>query len=111
MTLGEQIRGAREAKNLSQEELAEYMGVSRQAVSKWENDTAVPRGANRKQLAEFLGLELPQAEAAPQKRHVLAWIGWGLAAVLLISILILFVVMRVDPEEPALQSIRFYNEK
>ena len=36
MTLGEQIRQARENKNLSQEELASQLGVSRQAVSKWE---------------------------------------------------------------------------
>ena len=37
MTLGEQIKNSREKKNLSQEELAFQLGVSRQAVSKWEN--------------------------------------------------------------------------
>ena len=34
MSLGEQIRAAREEKGISQEELAERLGVSRQAVSK-----------------------------------------------------------------------------
>ena len=36
MTYGERIRRGREAKALTQEELAEALGVSRQAVSKWE---------------------------------------------------------------------------
>lgn len=126
MTLGEQIRAAREGKNLSQEELAEYMGVSRQAVSKWENNTAVPHGANLERLAEFLGLELPRAEASPKKHNVFAWIGWGLAAVLLIFIVVTWIYQKepvqdhsnmepVAPQEstdtqPSLHSIRFYNE-
>lgn len=42
MTLGERIRSLRMQKNLSQEELAEKLDVSRQSVSKWENDTATP---------------------------------------------------------------------
>lgn len=64
MTLGEQIRSAREAKNLSQEALAEYLGVSRQAVSKWENGTAVPQGANKAALIEILELDLKKDEPA-----------------------------------------------
>lgn len=36
MTLGQQISLLRKQKNISQEELAEAMDVSRQAVSKWE---------------------------------------------------------------------------
>lgn len=36
MTLGEKIMRLRQSKGLSQEELGEKMGVSRQAVSKWE---------------------------------------------------------------------------
>lgn len=43
MTLGEQIKEARERKNYSQEELAEMCGVSRQAVSKWENNGVSPQ--------------------------------------------------------------------
>ena len=42
MTLGEQIKQAREEKNYSQEELASKLDVSRQAISKWENDSAYP---------------------------------------------------------------------
>lgn len=50
MTLGEQIRQAREKKNLSQEELADRLHVSRQAISKWENNNSVPQGINRELL-------------------------------------------------------------
>ena len=37
-TIGSRIAALRKAKNLKQEELAEMLGVSGQAVSKWEND-------------------------------------------------------------------------
>ena len=58
MTLGEQIKQARENKNYSQEELATKLEVSRQAISKWENDTAIPNGINREMLNQILGLSL-----------------------------------------------------
>ena len=35
--LGEKIRSLRKSRNISQEVLAQYLGVSFQAVSKWEN--------------------------------------------------------------------------
>ncbi|MEH6842422.1 helix-turn-helix transcriptional regulator, partial [Priestia megaterium] len=38
MELGEQLQRLREEKNLSREELAQAMNVSRQAVYKWENN-------------------------------------------------------------------------
>ncbi len=40
--MGEKIRSLRKAKNVSQEVLAQYLGVSFQAVSKWENGSAMP---------------------------------------------------------------------
>jgi len=41
-TLGQKIGNLRREKNLTQEELAERLGVSAQAVSKWENDVSCP---------------------------------------------------------------------
>ncbi|MDE7454768.1 MAG: helix-turn-helix domain-containing protein [Clostridia bacterium] len=38
MQLGEKLYKLRESKNMSQEELAERLGVSRQTISNWEND-------------------------------------------------------------------------
>lgn len=40
--MGEKIRSLRKQKNISQEVLAQYLGVSFQAVSKWENGNALP---------------------------------------------------------------------
>ena len=40
--LGEKIRSLRKQKNISQEVLAQYLGVSFQAVSKWENGDNLP---------------------------------------------------------------------
>ncbi|MBP1554341.1 MAG: helix-turn-helix domain-containing protein [Oscillospiraceae bacterium] len=42
MKLGEKIYNLRTAKNLSQGDLAEMLGVSRQSISKWENNSAMP---------------------------------------------------------------------
>lgn len=91
MTLGEQIRRARENKNLSQEELAEQLGVSRQAVSKWENDTSVPQGINRELLSKILELELVTStdrteEKTVGKSKIVKWLGWGVAIVLLAAL-------------------------
>lgn len=43
MTLGQRIQKGRKETGLSQEELAEQLGVSRQAVSRWENDNGCIR--------------------------------------------------------------------
>lgn len=42
MTLGEKIQTCRKSRGLSQEEVASNLGVSRQALSKWECNTSVP---------------------------------------------------------------------
>ena len=41
MTIGEKIQNMRKARGWSQEELAEHIGVSRQAVSRWESGISV----------------------------------------------------------------------
>lgn len=42
MNMADRIQGLRKAKGFSQEELADKVGVSRQAVSKWESGQSVP---------------------------------------------------------------------
>lgn len=60
MTLGQRIVQYRKALGLSQEELADRVGVSRQAVSKWELDEAQPDADNIVRLAQSLGVSTDQ---------------------------------------------------
>ena len=55
-TIGSRIAGARKAKGMTQEELANILGVSSQAVSKWENDASCPDISLLPRLAKELGL-------------------------------------------------------
>lgn len=54
--LGEKIKSLRKQKNISQEVLANYLGVSFQAVSKWENDSTMPDVTMIPALASFFGV-------------------------------------------------------
>ena len=54
MSIGERILELRKQKNISQVQLANALGISRQAVSKWENDLAVPDMMNLIRLADLL---------------------------------------------------------
>lgn len=56
MKLNEKIFQCRKRSGLSQEELAERVGVSRQAVSKWELGTALPELDKLKLLAKTFGV-------------------------------------------------------
>lgn len=58
MTLGEKIQKLRQQQGLSQDALAEKLGVSRQAVSKWERDEAVPELEKIVKLSEVFGVSL-----------------------------------------------------
>lgn len=42
MTFGEKITKQRKELNYTQEQLADFLGVSRQSISKWESDIACP---------------------------------------------------------------------
>jgi len=55
MALGERIKTCRQSAGLSQEKLAELVGVSRQAVTKWEAGLSAPSTENLFRLAEILG--------------------------------------------------------
>lgn len=109
MTLGQNIQAARKAKGLSQETLAEKIGVSRQALGKWEKDTALPGLDNLQALAAELGTgvdallgteptdsaapavtldamrDLLSARDAEEKRRRRLWGGVGGAAFLVLA--------------------------
>lgn len=58
MTTGQRINKCRKAKKLSQEYIALMLGVTRQAVSKWENDLSIPDTENYINLAKLFGVSV-----------------------------------------------------
>ena len=58
MTFGEKLKKLRIEKQLSQEDLANQLGVSRQAISKWEQDIALPDTNNLILIAKIFKVSL-----------------------------------------------------
>ena len=56
MSLGSKLAEERRKNNLTQEQLAERLGVSRQAVSRWESDAAYPETDKIVRMAALLGV-------------------------------------------------------
>ena len=85
MTTGQKIAWGRKAKGMTQEQLAELLGVTRQSVSRWESDTVYPETEKLIRLAELLGLTCDQllrdtepaepveVPAAPQPAKPFRW--------------------------------------
>ena len=63
MDMSKAIREGRDRLGMSQEALAERLGVSRQAVSKWEMGTSVPSPENRRALSEIPSAAVEAADA------------------------------------------------
>ena len=66
MTLGERIASHRKALGISQEELGARLGVSRQAVSKWETSAAVPDMENLLALSREFGVSVAELTGTPE---------------------------------------------
>ena len=60
MTIGKRIGLLRKEKGLTQEELAQHMGISPQAVSKWENDQTCPDISALPKLARLFGVTVDE---------------------------------------------------
>lgn len=58
MNIGERITALRKERSISQAELASRLGVSRQAVSKWEMGASAPDTAKLIRLAEILDTDV-----------------------------------------------------
>ena len=56
MSMGSKLAEARRKNNLTQEQLAERLGVTRQAVSRWESDTAYPETDKIVRMSRLLGV-------------------------------------------------------
>lgn len=79
-TFGARLYRLRKERGISQEELADVIGVSRQAVQKWEAGTSRPDMDNLAALGEYFGVSLDalilgreEREAAPSRARLGAW--------------------------------------
>lgn len=70
MTFKEQLQEARKAAGLSQEQLAKLMNMSRQGVSHWENDRALPDAETLKKLSQVLNYNFEEIESAGEETPV-----------------------------------------
>ena len=81
MTIGQTIAAQRRKLGLSQEQLGEKMGVTRQSISKWESDAALPELEKlialsrlfQMPVGQLLGIEEPTApeeQPAPEPVEV-----------------------------------------
>ena len=66
-TIGKQIADYRKAKNLTQDELGALLGVSNQAVSKWETGVSLPDVLLLPKIADALGVTLEQLYGIERK--------------------------------------------
>ena len=60
MNLGEKIKECRKQAGFSQEQLAERLNVSRQAITKWETNKGIPDIANLIAISDEFGLSLDE---------------------------------------------------
>ena len=131
MNIGEIIKRAREALGLTQEDLAEKLEVSRQAVSKWELGASVPSQENLKLLEEILGIEFPAPETAPSEKtgpeagpKAPFW-NWKRVMLLVLGILVVSALLSIGlfravhpeknadvprPLEPVITGVYFFDE-
>ena len=70
VTMGRRIADLRKQKGMTQEQLANQVGVTAQAVSKWENDLSCPDISVLPQLAEVLGVTTDELLGKVQLRSL-----------------------------------------
>ena len=67
MTIGNRIAALRREKNLKQDDLAQMLEVSPQAVSKWEHDQTCPDISLLPKLAKILGVSVDELLSGKQE--------------------------------------------
>ncbi len=106
MKLGENIRALRLRKRLTQEQVAQQVGVTYQAVSKWENGTNTPDIALLPEIAAFFGVTI---DALFHQDAISALDGFPVEDDGVIRIVqlrgrqVLKVTPRMSPDDPAIE--------
>jgi len=71
MTFGQKVSKIRKEKKLSQIDVASAVGVSRDAISKYERDDIIPSVENAKKIAKILNVSLDYLVSEEDKQDVL----------------------------------------
>lgn len=125
MNTAEMIKAARERLGLTQEDLAEKLEVSRQAVSKWELGASAPSPENLELLEEVLDIRFPTPEEAlPQAGLKTAFWSRKRTALLTLEVLAVAALLSIGmylvlqagkpadaprPSEPFITEIAFFD--
>lgn len=99
MDIGTKLRALRRSHGLSQEALAAQLGVSRQAVTKWETGTAAPSTANLLAICEAFQIspaELTGPAAPSDKTPGHPWLSWLLPAASVLLVVLSAAVWRAE---------------
>lgn len=133
MTIAEIIKQAREDLGMTQEDLAEKLEVSRQAVSKWELGASVPSPENLSLLGEVLGVSFPapeeetaqSSEQRPGTAVKAPFWNWKRVVLLVFGVLIVSALLSIwmftalksekhvdvpRPSEPYVTGVYFFDE-
>ena len=69
-TIGNKIKELRRSKGMSQKDIADKLGVTSQAVSKWENDGSLPEMTMLPDIASLFGIQIDDLfEYSTEKRY------------------------------------------
>ena len=99
--IGELIKKIRKENNLTQAELADKLGVTYQAVSKWENGKNIPDIAILKQISNEFNINLDDLlngnhVITPKKRKGLLIGGIALFSLIIVTIILLIIGSKTD---------------
>lgn len=110
MVFGEKLQQLRKQKGLSQEQLALQLGVSRQAISKWELSDSLPDAEKIIQLSDFfnvstdyllkdaiVAIAAPQLPATPNPKRYANWLGIACVLFSAISFFVVWVLAKIYP--------------
>ena len=91
-TFAKRITAARKEKKLTQEQVAQAMGVSRQTVSHWENGRVEPTQEQREALCRLLEIPADAPQPTPLHRRILAAV--ALAAFVAILVMAVYPIYK-----------------
>jgi transcriptional regulator with XRE-family HTH domain len=112
-TIGNKIKELRRSKGMSQKDIADKLGVTSQAVSKWENDGSLPEMTMLPDIASLFGIQIDDLfEYSTEKRYesIEKKLQYGFFCQQIFTIFTLFfIIFKCYCRSPIAQSLIFYD--